>query len=217
MIGEKIQNRKKSSGKSQRVTQLTHYISNPELENGKEKCIHFEADNFIKDEMDSQIQEMIALATAAVRSKDPIDHYVLSWQEGETPTIEQAREAVQMTMKHLGLEGHQVIWGLHADTDNIHIHIEINRVHPETLKVVEINKGFQKNAIQQAAALVEKKQGWKSHDNARFKTDELGHLIVDSKNRPKVFEEPDKNKNPNGHAQGMEIQTGQKSAQRIAI
>lgn len=130
MIGEKIQNRKKSSGKSQRVTQLTHYISNPELENGKEKCIHFEADNFITDEMDSQIQEMIALATAAVRSKDPIDHYVLSWQEGETPTIEQAREAVQMTMKHLGLEGHQVIWGLHADTDNAHIHIEVNRVNP---------------------------------------------------------------------------------------
>ena len=111
MIGEKIQNRKKSSGKSQRVTQLTHYISNPELENGKEKCIHFEADNFITDEMDSQIQEMIALATAAVRSKDPIDHYVLSWQEGETPTVEQAREAVQITMKHLGLEGHQVISG----------------------------------------------------------------------------------------------------------
>ena len=217
MIGEKIQNRKKSSGKSQRVTQLTHYISNPELENGKEKCIHFEADNFITDEMDSQIQEMIALATAAVRSKDPIDHSVLSWQEGETPTIEQAREAVQMTMKHLGLEGHQVIWGLHADTDNAHIHIEVNRVNPETLKVIEVNKGFQKNAIQQAAALVEKKQGWKSHDNARFKTDELGHLIVDSKDRPKVFEKPDKNKNPSGHAQGMEIQTGQKSAQRIAI
>lgn len=218
MIGKKAPNPKKSSSKSARVGLLTAYITNPELKNGHEKCVHFEAENFITDDLQSQTQEMIALSHQAVRSKDPIDHYVLSWQEGEQPTVAQAREAVRMTLKHLGLEGHQVIWGMHSDTDNFHIHIEVNRVNPLTFKVVEINKGFQNNAIQQAAAIVEKVQGWKTHGKSRFKTDELGHLITDSKTKlPKIFEEADKQNAPTGPARDKEIQTGQKSAQRIAI
>lgn len=217
MIGKKTPNPKKSGSKSGRVAGLTNYITAPENENSLEKCVHFEAVNFLTDDLQSQQVEMTALATTAVRSKDPIDHYVLSWQEGEMPTIEQAREAVEMTMKHLGLEGHQVIWGLHDDTDHMHVHIAVNRVDPETLKVVEINKGFQNNAIQQAAAIVEKLQGWKVHDKARFKTDDLGHLITDKKNRPKVFEKPGKQQEPTGHAKDKEIQTGEKSAQRIGI
>ena len=217
MIGKKTPNPKKSGSKAGRVAGLTNYITAPENENSLEKCVHSEAENFLTEDLQSQQMEMVALATTAVRSKDPIDHYVLSWQEGETPTIEQAREAVQMTMKHLGLEGHQVIWGLHDDTDNMHVHIAVNRVHPDTLKVVEVNKGFQNNAIQQAAAIVEKLQGWKVHDKARFKTDELGHLIADDKKRPKVFEKPGKQQEPSGKAKDMEIQTGQKSAQRVGI
>ena len=218
MIGKKAPNPKKSSGKSARVGSLTAYITNPELSNGKEKCIHYEAENFITSDLQSQTLEMIALSHEAVRSKDPIDHYVLSWQEGEQPSIQQARETVQTAMKHLGLEGHQVIWGMHSDTDNVHIHIEVNRVHPETFKVVEVNKGFQNNAIQQAAAIIEKVQGWKAHDKARFKTDELGHLITDSKTKlPQVFKDANKAKEPTGPAKDKEIQTGEKSAQRICI
>ena len=217
MIGKKAPNPKKSSTKSGRVIGLTNYITAPENANALEKCVHYEASNFLTEDLQSQQVEMIALATTAVRSKDPIDHYVLSWQEGETPTIAQAREAVEMTMKHLGLEGHQVVWGLHEDTDNVHLHIAINRVHPETLQVVEVNKGFQNNAIQQAAAIIEKIQDWKVHEKARFKTDELGHLITDSKTKlPKVFKELEK-KGPTGQAKDKEIQTGEKSAQRIGI
>ena len=122
MIGKKAPNPKKSGSKSARVGSLTAYITNPELANGHEKCIHYEAENFITNDLQSQTLEMIALSHEAVRSKDPIDHYVLSWQEGEQPSIPQAREAVQTAMKHLGLEGHQVIWGMHSDTDNVHIH-----------------------------------------------------------------------------------------------
>jgi hypothetical protein len=220
MIGKKAPNPKKSSSKAVRVAALTAYITRPELDNGREKCIHFEAENFITDDLKSQTLEMVALSHSAVRSQDPIDHYVLSWQEGEQPSIEQARQAVHMTLKHLGLQGHQVIWGMHSDTDHVHIHIEVNRVHPQTFKVVEINKGFQNNAIQQAAAIVEKVQGWKTHASSRFRTDELGHLITDSKNRPQVFDKPNQlnqPKEPTGLVKDKEIQTGEKSAQRLCI
>ncbi|MDH6186934.1 relaxase/mobilization nuclease domain-containing protein [Polaromonas sp. CG_23.6] len=223
MIGKKAPNPKKSSSKAVRVAALTAYITRPELANGREKCIHYEAENFITDDLKSQTLEMVALSHSAVRSKDPIDHYVLSWQEGEQPSIGQARQAVHITLKHLGLEGHQVIWGMHSDTDHVHIHIEVNRVHPQTFKVVEINKGFQNNAIQQAAAMVEKVQGWKTHASSRFKTDEFGHLITDSKKRPQVFDKPNQlnqlhqPKAPTGPVRDKEIQTGEKSAQRLCI
>ena len=61
---------------------------------------------------------MIALSQEAVRSKDTINHYVLSWREGEQPSPEQVEEAVSIFMDELGVKDHQAIYGLHADTDN---------------------------------------------------------------------------------------------------
>ncbi|MDO8344983.1 MAG: relaxase/mobilization nuclease domain-containing protein [Cellvibrio sp.] len=218
MIVKKTRNKKAGSTKAARVAGVANYIVEPQRENGVEKCIHHEAENFLTDTHGGHVAEMIALAQDAVRSKDPIDHWILSWAPNERPTVDQVREAVKMFVGHCGLTGHQVIWGLHDDTKNLHVHIAVNRVHPDTLKVIEINKGFQLNAAHQAVAIIEKKQGWKSVENARFKTDELGHLITDSKTKlPQVFKEADKKKEPTGPARDKEIQTGQKSAQRFGI
>ena len=217
MIAKKISN-KKSGSKAGRVAGVANYIVEPERENGLEKCIHHEAENFFTDTHEGHIAEMTALAQDAVRSKDPIDHWMLSWRPEERPSVDQVREAVNIFTEHCGLKGHQIIWGLHDDTKNLHVHIAINRVHPETLKVIEINKGFQKEAAQQAVAIIEKKQGWKSVENARYKTNEKGELLIDSKTkRPAKAKSKDKPLEPTGPAKDMEIQTGEKSAQRIGI
>jgi len=218
MIVKKVPNKKTGSTKASRVAGVANYIVEPERENGAEKCIHHEAENFLTDTHEGHVAEMIALAQDAVRSKDPIDHWVLSWPPSERPTVAQVRDAVQMFTEHCGLRGHQTIWGLHDDTKNMHVHIAVNRVHPETLKVVEINKGFQLNAAHQAVAIIERKQGWKSVENARYKTNEKGELLIDSKTqRPALNKAKDKPLAPTGPAQDMEIQTGQKSAQRLGI
>lgn len=65
-----------------------------------------------------------------------------------------------------------MIWGLHDDTKHLHVHMAVNRVHPDTLKVTEINKGFQRNAAHQAIALIERKQGWQRVENARYQTND---------------------------------------------
>ena len=218
MIVKKIPNKKAGGTKSARVAGVANYIVEPQRENGMEKCIHHEADNFLTDTHEGHVAEMIALAQDAVRSKDPIHHWVLSWRPNERPSVDQVREAVKMFVGHCGLTGHQVIWGLHDDTKNLHVHIAVNRVHPDTLKVIEINKGFQLNAAHQAIAIIEKKQGWKSVENARYQTNDNGELLADSKTkRPAVNKAKDKPLEPTGPAQDMEIQTGQKSAQRIGI
>lgn len=218
MIASKIGNPKKSGGKSGRVSKLVNYITAPETDNKLEKCIHSEAVNFISDDLKSQTAEMLSLAQEAVKSKDPINHYVLSWKENEKPTPKQASEAAALFIKQLGLEGHQYIVGLHDDTDNRHLHIAVNRVHPDTYKVVKINKGFDLEAAHQAIAIIEKVQGWSVETNARYKTDDNAKLIIDPETkRPQIFENLDKQQQPNAKAQAMEIQTGQKSAQRICI
>ena len=218
MIAKNVPNTKKSSTKAGRVAGLAEYITEPELSNEREKCISSEAVNFLSNDLQSQTAEMVALAQEAVKSKDPIDHWVLSWKEHERPTPEQAREAAAIFIKHCGLEGHQYITGLHDDTENMHLHIAVNRVHPDTCKVVKINQGFDKEAAQQSIAVIEKVQGWSPEKNARYRTNDKAELVIDqTTKRPQIFKAADKPLEPTGPAKDMEIQTGEKSAQRIGI
>lgn len=209
MIAKKVANPKKSATKAERAGGLANYITAPERENGLEKCIHFEAINFMTKTFAGQKAEMIALSQEAVKSKDPIDHWVLSWRQDERPTPAQAREVVEMFVDHCGLKGHQYIWGLHDDTKNMHVHIQVNRVHPDTLKVTKINKGFDREASQQAIALIEYVQGWTQEKGARYDI-ENGKPVKREQVAAKQLE-------PSNKAKAMELQTGEKSAQRTGI
>lgn len=210
MIAKKIKNPQKSASKTVRISRLTSYIREPGRENSEEKCVYASARGFITDEPHSQTAEMIALSQEAVRSKDTINHYVLSWRDGEKPSSEQVEEAVSIFLDELGLKDCQAIYGLHADTDNIHLHIAINRVHPDTLKCIEINKGFDIEAAHRAIARIEHAQGWEREQNGRYQVldgGKLGREHIDQ-NKPR---QPDQRK------RDMENRTGEKSAERIAI
>lgn len=210
MIVKKVKNPQKAASKAVRVSRLTDYIREPERENSQEKCIHAGARGFITDEPQSQTAEMIALSQEAVRSKDTINHYVLSWREGEQPSPEQVEEAVSIFMDELGVKDHQAIYGLHADTDNLHLHLAINCVHPETLKVVKINNGFDIEAAHKAIARIENAQGWQREQNGRYQVLENGEL-----GREHI--DKDKPRQPAQPKRDMENRTGEKSAERIAI
>lgn len=218
MIFSKIENPKKSSTKAARASGVVSYITAPENEKALEKCIYHEAVNFISDDLKSQTAEMISLAQEAVKSKDPIEHFVISWKSNERPTPEQASEAAAILIKQCGLTGHQYIIGLHDDTDNMHVHVAVNRVHPDTCKVVKINKGFDKEAGHQAIAIIEKVQGWSCEVNARYRTNDKAELVIDPETkRPQIFETAEELQQPTAKARAMEIQTGEKSAQRVGI
>jgi hypothetical protein len=208
MIGKRIaQDRAKPKAGS--IRDLTNYVTAPGLD---EKILAAGGRGFVCDNFPEQQAEMIALAHEAVRSKNPVTHYVISWHSDEHPSREQVEEAISIYMATLGLSGHQVIWGLHQDTDNIHLHLAVNRVHPETGKVVEINKGFDKNAIHQAIAKIEHAQGWRPERNGRYMVDEKGKVV--RRKKQKTDE-----KNPPGISQpaaDMEHRTGEKSAERRA-
>lgn len=210
MIARKIENPSKSASKSVRIWRLTEYIRSPEAENASEKCIYAGARGFLTGKPRSQTAEMLALSEEAVRSPDTINHYVLSWQTGEQPSPEQVEDAVSLFLVELNLGGHQVIYALHADTDNIHLHLVINRVHPDTLKVVRPGGGFDLEAAHRAVAVIEYRQGWQREENGRYRVMEDGGLC---RARPVT----DKPRQPAQPKRDMERRTGEKSAERVAI
>ena len=197
-------------GKASHIKDLTDYIRDPEKSNPKEKVLYSNGRGFLCDDHKSQQAEMVALASEAVRSRNPVAHYVMSWHEGEQPSPEQVEEAVNIFLDELGLKDHQAIYALHKDTDNIHLHLAVNRVHPETLKVIKPNKGFDIEAAHKAIARIEHAQGWQREQNGRYALLENGEL---GREQPAQ----DKPRQPSQPRRDMEQRTGEKSAERIAI
>ena len=73
-------------------------------------------------------------ATAAQGQTDkPVQHFSISLRPGEHLSREQWEGVVDTTLRDLGLEGHQALVVAHRDKAHEHIHIMVNRVHPETL------------------------------------------------------------------------------------
>ena len=70
-------------------------------------------------------------AQKSKRVKTPVYHYVISWRHDENPTDDVMRTVADTTCQDLGLEEYQMLYVAHRDTDHRHVHIVVNRVHPE--------------------------------------------------------------------------------------
>lgn len=196
--------------KGSHIADLLRYITNaPVPENGAQKRLEQTVQRGLMcDELPSQILEMAALASEVTRSKNPINHYVLSWREGEIPTPVQVEQAVDIFVDHLGLTGCQLVGAMHADTNNRHLHLAINKVDPDTCKVRDINNRFDIKMAHEAIAKIEHAQGWMPEENALHFVDEHGEV------KPRK-EKKNKEALPQG-ALDSEVRSGSKSAARIA-
>lgn len=211
MIGKKVPKSASKAARKSRaanIRHLTDYIAAPGTE---EKVLYQAARNFGAESLPAQQQEMIALAERSARSKSPVSHYLLSWREGEQPTNEQAEHAVGILLEELGLEEHQAVYALHRDTDNIHVHVAVNRVHPDTQKVVRPNNNFDIEAVHRAVARVEHEQGWQSEANARYRVREDGEVVRRTRADTEAARQPGQ------RSRDYEQRTGAKSAERVAI
>lgn len=110
--------------------------------------------------------EMRAVADMNARANDPVYHCVISWQAGERPTDKQMVDAAKAAQAAIGMDGHQYLYAIHKDTDNVHIHMMINRVHPDTHKAVYPKRDY--FALDKCMREIEISQGWK-HDNGPYR------------------------------------------------
>lgn len=119
--------------------------------------------------------EMKAVAAENSRCKDAVLHIVLSWKEGEHPTGEQWQGAVKHAMDSLkdrdgvSMGDHQYLAVAHRDTENFHVHIMANRVHPETYRAN--SPEWLHKTLDKACREIEAAQGWQ-HSNGLYKWDE---------------------------------------------
>lgn len=208
MIVKKIKNQKIEKPKLWKIGDLIDYIRFPHNKKPQEKVECAGGRNFLSTTHAGQKVEMIALARESVHSAMPVQHWIFSWQESEQPTREQVEEAVDTFLEKMGLAGHQTVYALHYDTDNYHLHIAVNRMNPESGKVVHPHRGFDIREAHKILAFIEHKQGWASEEKALYAVLENGELV-----RRRIRGEERKPKQP---ALDFEHATGEKSAQRIA-
>ena len=64
---------------------------------------------------------------------DKTYHLILSFRAGEEPDAKVLERVEQRICEGLGYAEHQRISAVHHDTDNIHVHLAINKIHPSRL------------------------------------------------------------------------------------
>ena len=68
----------------------------------------------------------------------------LSFDREDAPTRAQMEVACDAVPRDLGLDEHQVFKVAHRDTSHAHVHMTINRVHPETGKACSTSHDYRR-------------------------------------------------------------------------
>ena len=124
---------------------------------------------------DTAAAEMQGVASLNDRCKDAVCHYELAWPPGERPTRPQWTDSAVQTLKALGYEHHQYMVVAHDDKKHFHIHIMVNKVHPQTLRAPTRYNNWL--ALDGAARRLEAKYGW-AHTPGMTRWDEESKQAV---------------------------------------
>ncbi|MGJ0637223.1 TraI/MobA(P) family conjugative relaxase [Xenorhabdus bovienii] len=108
---------------------LTKYITN---EQGKQERVgDININNCNSHDVDWAINEILATQKLNTRATgDKTYHLLISFPVGETPSTEILHDIENRVCASIGYGEHQRISAVHHDTDNLHIHIAINKIHP---------------------------------------------------------------------------------------
>jgi hypothetical protein len=79
-----------------------------------------------------ELKRLAGIKATGRKLEKPVLHYSLNWHPDERPTKEQMVTAVESSLKALGLEDHEALIVQHTEMEHSHVHIMVNRVHPET-------------------------------------------------------------------------------------
>jgi hypothetical protein len=110
-------------------------------------------------DLDLALLEIEAVRRQKPDIADKTYHLVVSFRSGEQDklTKDDLMAIESEYAKALGYEDHQRVAGTHINTDNFHMHIAFNKVHPETLKVITPHRDFK--ILAKVSREMEKKYG----------------------------------------------------------
>lgn len=119
--------------------------------------------------------EMNMVAEQNVRKKDPVYHFILSWRTEDDPLDSDIFDATRYCIEQIGMGEHQYVSAIHRDTDNVHCHVAINRVHPVTLMMAD--KYYALDTIQKCCREMEYKFNWKPDNGTWVRRADDGKIV----------------------------------------
>ncbi|WP_157416889.1 TraI/MobA(P) family conjugative relaxase, partial [Aeromonas caviae] len=119
----------RSLGKSN-FADLANYLTDEQSKEhrlGAVKVTNCESAN-----LKAAIEEILATQHINTRAKsDKTYHLIVSFRAGEEISDDVLKAIEERICAGLGFGEHQRVSAVHTDTDNLHIHIAINKIHPE--------------------------------------------------------------------------------------
>jgi hypothetical protein len=110
--------------------ELVEYITDEQ--DKAERLGQITATNCEAATMQAVIGEVLATQRQNTRAAgDKTFHLLVSFRPGERPTPEILKAIEERICAGLGYGDHQRVSAVHHDTDNLHLHIAINKIHPE--------------------------------------------------------------------------------------
>lgn len=108
---------------------LVDYITD---EQSKRERVEFvNVTNCHTDDPAMAILEVMNTQSRNIRTTDDKTyHLIVSFRAGENPDADTLRAIESRICAGLGYGEHQRVSALHTDTDNVHLHIAINKIHP---------------------------------------------------------------------------------------
>ncbi len=129
MISKKVPVRAATRGK---LSRLVNYLLDAKGK-GSERVAAVAVTNCRSGDEDPTwaVREMQATQERNQRARgDKTYHLVVSFRGGEEVAPDVLREIEEEFARALGFTGHQRVSVVHRDTDNLHLHVAINKVHP---------------------------------------------------------------------------------------
>jgi hypothetical protein len=125
---------------------------------------------------DLRLAEMAMLATQQMNrtaTGNQTYHMVVSFPEGERPESETLKAIVADLAGSIGFGEHQMIAAVHQNTENWHVHVIVNRIHPVSFK--SHNPHHDYLTLQRTAFDLERKHGLSgdNHGPSRHRVPEL--------------------------------------------
>jgi len=113
---------------------LIQYLTDPQ--DKSERVGQIKVSNCYSDDLTAGLLEIQNMQEMNTRAKsDKTCHLVLSFPEGERLSLSDLNAIEERFCDVLGFGGHQRISVVHDDTNNLHIHIAINKIHPKNLTI----------------------------------------------------------------------------------
>jgi hypothetical protein len=136
------------------MARMVDYILGAE----KSRAANIRFSNCVSTDAELALKEILATQALNKRARgDRTYHLVISFPPGERPTLAQLEDIERVLVERIGLGGHQRLSATHLDTGHLHLHVAINKIHPESFRCVE--PYYDKRRLMQACVELEAKHG----------------------------------------------------------